>query len=143
VVIVWKRRDREARRAIAAVDDHHGADFHRVRMVGMDLRGKDFTGANLEWADLTEADLRGTRLANANLHGAYLVGTQLAGANLSGACLDDSYLLAADFGRAFVAGATFEGAIWDQSTTWPPGATPPQGDVGLWHGRRRGLPKPT
>jgi uncharacterized protein YjbI with pentapeptide repeats len=137
VVFVWRRRDRETRRDLAAGDDHHGRDLHRARMVAMDLRAKDFSGANLEWADLTEADLRGARLLNANLHGASLTGAQLEGADLTGARLDDAYLLATNFGYAVLDGASLEGVVWDQSTTWPPGFNPPRTEVGLWRGRRR------
>ena len=103
----------------------------------MDLRHKDLRGANLEWADLTEADLRDARLCGANLHGAYLTGAQLDGADLSGALLDDTYLLTTNFGHAVLNGATFEHAIWDQGTTWPPGFVPPRADIGNWRGRRQ------
>ena len=136
MVIVWRPRDRLARRTLAASDTHVGRDLRRARLVAMDLRGKDLSGANLEWADLTEADLRGTRLAGANLHGAYLTGAQLDGADLTGANLDDAYLLATHFGVAALSSATFVGATWDQSTTWPPGAEPAMPVVGRWHGRR-------
>jgi uncharacterized protein YjbI with pentapeptide repeats len=136
MVIVWRRRDRTLRRQLSIGDNHTGADLHRSRLVALDLRRKDLSEANLEWADLTEADLRYARLRAANLHGAYLTGAQLDGADLSDARLDDTYLLATDFGNATLQRATLVGAIWDQSTTWPPGFDPPRAQVGLWHGRR-------
>jgi uncharacterized protein YjbI with pentapeptide repeats len=125
VVLVWRRRDRFARRELAASDVHLGRDFTRARLVAMDLRNKHFIGASFEWADLTEADMRGADLRNANMHGAYLTGARLDGANLTGARLDGAYLLATDSGRARLDGATFTGTIWDQATTWPPGFDPP------------------
>jgi len=137
VVIVWRRRDRIKRREVSAEQNHSGEDLSRLRLVAMDLRGKDFSHASLEWADLTECDLSGARLIDANLHGAYLTGAQLDLADLSNARLDDTYLLAANFGNAVLDGASFDGAIWDQGTVWPPGFTPPRTEVGLWRGRRR------
>ena len=136
VVIVWRRRDRRARRVLSNATIHRGADFSRCRLVAMDLRGKDLQEANLEWADLTESDLRGCKLGRANLHGAYLTGAQLDGADLERARLDGTYLLMTDFGNARLVGTTFAGAVWDQGTTWPAGFTPPKADVGMWHGHR-------
>jgi uncharacterized protein YjbI with pentapeptide repeats len=73
-------------------------------------------GANLQAADLADqnlsgADLTGTRLLAANLTSTSLEGADLSDANLNYAVLDDASLLDAD-----VAGATFTGAYWDNTT---------------------------
>jgi len=134
MVIVWRRRDRVARRGIASRDDHRGANLRRRRLVDMDLRHKDLSGADLEWADLTEADLRGTRLRSANLHGAYLTGARLDGADLTDARLDDTFLIATEFGNANLTGVSLDRAIWDDATAWPPGFKPPRSKAARWHG---------
>jgi uncharacterized protein YjbI with pentapeptide repeats len=137
MTIVWRRRDRDVRAALVGTDDASGHDFSRARLVALDLHGKVLQGCNFEYADLTEADLQHSDLRGANLHGAYLTGARLAGANLAGACLDEATMLAADLGDSILRDATFVGAVWDQSTIWPPGYPPEMGDVGRWHGRAR------
>ncbi len=129
VVIVWRRRDRAARKLVAAGADHAGADLHGYRLVDMDLRRKSFRDADLSGADLTESDLESADLRGANLRNAYLTGAQLVRANLTGARLDGAYLIATNFRDALVTGASFDHAIWDQATTWPNGrqsAHPPR-----------------
>jgi hypothetical protein len=136
VTIVWRKRDRELRRKLSAGSFFSGADLHRARLVGMDLRRKSLNGANLEYADLTEADLGGADLRDANLHGAYLIGARFGGADLRGANLVEAYALATEFEDAELEGADLTGVVYDQSTTWPQGIRPPRDDVGMRHGRR-------
>ena len=121
MVIVLRRRDREARRIVATGPDHSGSDLAGRRLVAMDLRHKRFRGTNLRGAALTEADLEGADLRGGNLRGAYLTGAQLVRADLTGACLDGAYLIAANLRHAIINDATFDHAIWDQATTWPDG----------------------
>jgi uncharacterized protein YjbI with pentapeptide repeats len=136
VVIVWRRRDRDLRRAILEQEDSSGRDFSRGRLVALDLHGKNLQGCNFEYADLTEANLEHSDLRGANLHGAYLTGTMFAGANLSDACLDEAMMMATDFRDTALSNVTLVGATWDQSTTWPSGYHPKMADdIGLWHGR--------
>ena len=71
------------------------ADLHRA-----DLRDAILSGADLRFADLTNANLRG-----ADLNGADLTRAYLTDADLTGAILDD--------------------IIYDDSTIWPEGFTPP------------------
>ena len=130
VVIVFRRRDREARRAVAATADHAHADFHGRRLVAMDLRRKSFREANLCGADLTESDLEHADLRGANLRSTYLTGAQLVGADLTGACLDGAYLIAANFRHAQLDGVSLDHAIWDEATTWPDGRQDARGPVG-------------
>ncbi len=52
--------------------------------------------------------------------GADLEGADLEGANLAGANLTEANLKGADFIGFFGA------AIWDESTVWPEGFTPPE-----------------
>jgi Pentapeptide repeats (8 copies) len=123
VVIVWRRRDRRLRRLLVGGGDCSRLDCSRARLVAMNLRGALLAGVNFEWADLTESDLRGADLRGANLHGAYLTGARLNGATLTGADLRDTYLLMTDFGDATLTDAQTSGAVWDQATTWPAGAS--------------------
>lgn len=110
------------------------ADLRRARLVALDLHSKTFVDADLTGANLTECDLSHADLRRANLWGAALVGAVLNGADLTGASLRDAYLLATDFGNARLDDVDFSGAIWDQSTQWPPGFDPPRAKVGNWHG---------
>ena len=133
MVIVLRKRDREARSRLSAAQDHSDSDFARRRLVGMDLRRKNLRGANLEFADLTEADLERANLQDANLRGAYLTGAQLEGANLTGACLEGAYLIATNFRDARMEGISLAHAIWDEATTWPDGHPHIRGPV-TWRG---------
>jgi hypothetical protein len=137
VVIVWRRRDRLLRQTLVAGGDLCGVQCAKARLVALNLRHGRFTGANFERADLTEADLRYADLRGANLRCAFLTGAQLDGADLTGADLRDTYLIATNFGGAVLGDSNFDGAVWDQATTWPPGFSPPFQEVGMWHGARR------
>lgn len=67
-------------------------------------------GAHLFWADLRGAYLRRADLRWADLRGAYLTGADLRWADLRWANLS---------------GADLFGVIWDETTVWPDGFTPP------------------
>jgi len=133
--LVWRKRDRELRKALTLGDSFVNADLYHARLVGLDLRDKVFRGANLNYADLTEADLRGADLREANLEGAYLTGAQLQDADLRGANLKSAYAIATNLDGAQLENADLRGVVYDQATTWPSGIRPPRGDVGMWHGR--------
>ena len=96
----------------------------------------DLRWANLRWANLRGADLRGADLSEADLSGASLRGADLSWANLSeanlseatlrGASLDGANLSWANLRGADLRGANLSGAIWNKSTIWPAGFTPPE-----------------
>ena len=66
------------------------------------------------------------------VRGVNLKGANLTGANLVGANFTDDYELGPDDleinvgGLENLEGANFQGAIWDESTVWPEGFTPPE-----------------
>lgn len=103
------------------------AEFHRVRLAGVDfsranLRRVSFAGSDLAGAKLDGADLSGAELGGANLCGASLRAANLHGADLDETILRDSDLRDADLlearglaggqlGGADVAGAKLPEAI--------------------------------
>lgn len=87
-----------------------GADLRKAILPSAKLLNADLSGADLTRADLSKADLRGANLTLADLFGANLSGADLSGANLT---LTDLF------------GANLSGAVWDSSTNWPDGYTPP------------------
>ena len=117
-----------------------GAFLTGADLTGAELTGADLTGANLTGAFLTDADLTRAELTGAELTGAKLTGADLTGADLTGANLTDADLFGANLTGAFLTGANLTGAnlnpadltnatlkriIYDSSTTWPNGFTPP------------------
>jgi hypothetical protein len=125
--------------------DLSGAVLWAFGFAGASLREADLSGAEMGWAalagaDLSGADLSRARLARADLSGTLLAGASLAAADLTGAVLRDAdlrdadltgaYLAAvdltgADLRRAVLDGASVIGAVWDGTTRWPAGYTPP------------------
>jgi hypothetical protein len=88
--------------------------------VGADLRSYD-----LSFASLQGADLSGANLAGVDLTGADLMEANLTGANLTGARLDYAVLMGATLVDARLSRAIIADAMWDDSTVWPAGFTPP------------------
>ena len=87
-------------------------------------------GANLRETDLSNTDLRGADLRNADLFDTNLQDADLSNANLTGASLGLAYLSGADLRGADLTHAELGmtplmGAIWDSTTKWPKGFTPP------------------
>lgn len=76
-------------------NDVRGLDFRNVFFFGADLHGCDLNGVNLFNCDLSYADL----------FGANLTGADLSNANLTGTNITD--------------------VLWDETTRWPEGFTPP------------------
>ncbi len=100
-----------------------GGDFRGLSLVGINLEHVDLTGANLRGVDMTGADLRGAKLVAANLEDAKLDGAALAGADLT---FTDLQL------------ATFNFALCDEMTVFPPGFRCETGHIG----RSAGAPAP-
>jgi hypothetical protein len=100
-----------------------GGDFRGFSLVGVNLEHVDLTGANLRGVDMTGADMRGAKLVAANLEDAKLDGTALAGADLT---FTDLQL------------ATFNFALCDEMTVFPPGFVCESGHIG----RRASAPAP-
>jgi len=88
--------------------------------VGADLRSYD-----LSFVSLQGADLSGANLAGVDLTGADLMQANLTGANLTGARLDYAVLMGATLVDARLSRAVIADAMWDDSTVWPAGFTPP------------------
>jgi uncharacterized protein YjbI with pentapeptide repeats len=87
-----------------------------------DLRNTNWLYANLTRAYLAHADLTGAYLAGANLTGAYLAGANLTGANLMGADLTGALFIDEVAG---VGAANLTSMVYDDTTMWPAGFTPP------------------
>jgi Pentapeptide repeats (8 copies) len=119
--------------------DLHYSDLSGSFLLGVDLRRADLTGvwfvrAMLDRARLHQADLRSAvlwqaRLAGADLRATDLTTADLTGAHLHGTRLDLADLRGADFSGTDFAGATFPGALADDTTIWPSGFDPQQAGV--------------
>lgn len=112
-----------------------GADLSRTDMTRADVARSNLTQASLRNATLTSANFAGSTLDQASLadsdaRGADLSGASLVGADLTGARLNDAYLTAADLRGANLSAADLNGTflnaiVYDQTTLWPDGFTPP------------------
>ena len=128
--------------------DLTGAKLNSANLKGADLMLSDLTGANINFAqfdettkwpdefldfvraykgakDLFRANLKGANLSGMGLSDCFLAGANLVGANLRDANLLESNLTGADLTGADLTGAELEGVIYDNSTIWPEGFTPP------------------
>jgi hypothetical protein len=107
------------------------SNLQRARLKGAKLQGAKLWVADLQEAVLTEANLQGTDLYCANLQNAFLLRANLQGAFFREAKLQGAFLLGADLQGANlleVEGLTTDqvaGAIWDETTQWPEGFSPP------------------
>lgn len=124
----------------------HGADLSDAALTGTDLHAADLDEANLTRANLYGADLRSADLSSADLSGADLQGINLSraslrGANLLGANLTcrsvahpvpHADLRGADLTEANLSGANLQKIVYDSSTRWPAGFTPPNPPLERW-----------
>lgn len=121
--------------------DLRGVQFRNSQLVAAVLAGADLRGANLQYADLTAADLRG-----ADLRGARLAATSLAQADLRGADLRGADFAGHGANRVLwegrIGSAQFEGALYDETTRWPPGFNPRRKGCVLTEGSTARLPIP-
>ncbi|MDT7765704.1 MAG: hypothetical protein QOC63_5124 [Mycobacterium sp.] len=97
-----------------------GARFRGARMSSMDLTGvsliaADLAGATINFSNLTGADLSSTDLTKADLFHA----------DLTGATLNNAVFTGADLTEAQLTRTTLDGVVYDSSTKWPSGFTPP------------------
>jgi hypothetical protein len=110
--------------------DLHGANLEMANLARADLQA-----ANLEMANLQAANLQAARLQVADLHGAnlamaFLSRANLLSANLQAANLEGAYLQGAHLEGAYLEGVktdartNFEGVIYNNATTPPPGGFP-------------------
>jgi uncharacterized protein YjbI with pentapeptide repeats len=96
------------------------------------LQGLDLTGANLYWASLGDADLSFANLSSADLRGATLGraicrSTNFRGANLGRDNLGGRTILrGAELSTAELSDAILDGAVYDDSTKFPPRFDPAQ-----------------
>jgi membrane protein implicated in regulation of membrane protease activity len=122
----------DLRAAIFANEDLSGAVLISANL--SDAHGEGATLACAQWArasktptcsqyanaNLTGATLTSAHLSSADLTDAILVGTDLTGADLTAA-----KLYGADLSGATLTGAQLDGIVYDRSTKWPNGFTPP------------------
>jgi len=87
---------------------------------GADLRGQEFPYANFQGADFSGAILNGVDFTGADLSGANFTGANLTSANLS-----ETVLFGTDFTGVRLTRTNLQYVLWDDSTIWPSGFTPP------------------
>jgi uncharacterized protein YjbI with pentapeptide repeats len=147
-VVAQRRVEHDGPRGLSLRDaDLHGGEFHGTTLVGADfwkanLKGAYLEKTNLQRAKITSADLTSAWMHDANLERASflfskLEDTQLQGANLKGARFYDAKLIRTRLQRADLRGADLSGAeltelrmddaLYDESTKWPDGFSPPDG----------------
>lgn len=93
-----------------------GLNIPRVCFAHSNLDGASLIGAKLASATLSDTVLRATDLSHADLRD-----TDLTRADLNGAIL-----LGADLTNAELRDASLTGVVFDHTTTWPHGFTPPR-----------------
>jgi hypothetical protein len=147
VIYLVGRRDRKYDAVNESVDFSHTclrgasflaetvADYSDVSMNSSDLRSANLGLAKLENVYLYGATLDDALIINAKLHGARLDYARMWRAGLSGADLREAHMVNADlrranFCKADLSGADLSGAnladiVYDSTTTWPSGYTPP------------------
>lgn len=114
-----------AQRANFREADLVAVDLAQGRLSSADFRAANAVRAQLERADLRHADLSEANLCGANLKSANLQYARLAGTNLCRADLTAANLCGADLESANMSGALLIHALYDRSTRWPKGFTPP------------------
>jgi hypothetical protein len=116
-------------------------DFERMKSGGVarfqirpgaDLSGKNMSGTMIAArANLTGANLSGANFERATLTKAKLRNANLTGANLNRAMLWQADLRGADLRGADLTGATLDEVIYDDTTVWPEGFTPPEQSIDM------------
>ena len=99
------------------------ANLQRAVFEKANLQGAKLSLANLKEANLKECNLRGATLWYSDFTGANLQKANLQGANLQGAETDAHFCI-----YMGAKGLTYEqvaDAIWDETTRWPLGFSPP------------------
>lgn|GEM_PF-1082947 len=87
--------------------------------------GADLRGQELMFANLQGADFRGAILVGVDLSGADLSGANFTNANLTNANLSEAVLFGTDFTGVRLTWTNLQFVLWDDSTIWPSGFTPP------------------
>jgi len=132
------------------------ADLIRTNLSGADLQAANIKGAHLQYANLQEVNFKFANLEAVDLWESNLQGSDLEGANLREAILEGANLLWADFREATLLKAelfraNLKGAclrktkgitvdqitetIWDKTTKWPEGFSPPPSSQGNKKGK--------
>lgn len=93
----------------------HHTHWYRMNLEHLDLRHADMEGLRWDNNILESCDLRGARLRGAHFTECSLRQVQLQGADLRGAMM----------GCADLDTSQLEGCVYDDSTYWPEGFTPP------------------
>ena len=92
---------------------------------GASCAGADLRGQELMYANLQGADFRGAILVGVDLTGADLSGANFTNANLTNANLSETVLFGTDFTGVRLTRTNLQFVLWDDSTIWPSGFTPP------------------
>ncbi|MEW6659925.1 MAG: pentapeptide repeat-containing protein [Thermodesulfobacteriota bacterium] len=96
-------------------------DLQKAFLLGCNLRESVLDRADLRKAYLVNTILQGSLLINANFQEATLDGVDLQGAHFNGAKLNGSDLK----GAIGITPEQVANAIWDETTKWPEGFSPP------------------
>ncbi len=131
---LYPRTARAARDAPPTSFRLTGVDLRDAPLIGADLDTTDMTdallrGADLSTASLRRSNLRGADLRRSDIRMASLRKSSLAGASLRDARLDRTDLTGTDLSDADLTGATLDGAVYDEGTTWPE-QQPPLSELG-------------
>jgi uncharacterized protein YjbI with pentapeptide repeats len=117
-------------RSIFVRADLSGASLTAANLVGADLSQAKLTAArlgrvNMANADLSTADLSSANASKANMTGANIANANFSEANLVDSCLAEANLVGVVFSGALLDGADLAAAVFDDSTVWPDGFSPP------------------
>lgn len=110
-----------AKKASFAGSSLAGAELSEGCFDGADFSSADLQGARFKGVRAPEALFRGAKLARVVLSEGMFFGASFAGADLTAADLTGTNVHKADFTGATLDGAAWDGASFDQRTTWPAG----------------------
>lgn len=102
------------------------ADLRGAELDGLNIPRVCFAHSNLEGASLVGVKLASATLSDTVLRNTDLSHADLRGTNLTRAALDGATLLGADLTDAELRDASLRDVIYDHTTQWPHGFTPPQ-----------------
>ena len=126
----WVAENRFAQIDLSYVDLRNtyldGVECANVKMVFADMRRSDMPDACFRYADLSYADLRCANLWCADFGAVSLFGADLRGARIIDGYLSGADLRGANLWYADLSGANVSEVVWDTSTVWPEGFTPPE-----------------
>jgi len=114
--------------------DFDSANLRFASLSWANCKGSSLFGCDLRDADLSNADLRSMTLAEADLSGANLIGVNMNSSTLS---IDEKQNFDREYSaisapytsgpmpETILESANFTNILWDETTMWPEGFTPP------------------